>query len=90
MAYLVVGAWDVVFFFFGVFLLYIKSDDESKIPFLGDLPGIGRLFRSTAQESKKSELLILLRTTVLVGKKVDEIAARELDRLKRVRGSSPW
>ena len=67
-----------------------KSDDESKIPFLGDLPGIGRLFRSTAQESKKSELLILLRTTVLVGKKVDDIAARELDRLKRVRGSSPW
>jgi len=67
-----------------------KSDDESKIPFLGDLPGIGRLFRSTAQESKKSELLILLRTTVLVGKKVGDIAARELDRLKRVRGSSPW
>lgn len=67
-----------------------KSDDESKIPFLGDLPGIGRLFRSTAQERKKSELLILLRTTVLVGKKVDNIAARDLDRLKRVRGSSPW
>jgi len=67
-----------------------KSDDGSKIPFLGDLPGIGRLFRSTAQESKKSELLILLRTTVLVGKKVDEIAVRELDKLKRVRGSSPW
>ncbi len=67
-----------------------KSDDESKIPFLGDLPIIGRLFRSTAQERKKSELLVLLRTTVLVGKKVDDIAARELDRLKRVRGSSPW
>jgi MSHA biogenesis protein MshL len=67
-----------------------KSDDESKIPFLGDLPVIGRLFRSTAQERKKSELLVLLRTTVLVGKKVDDIAARELDRLKRVRGSSPW
>ena len=67
-----------------------KSDDESKIPLLGDLPGIGRLFRSTAQERKKSELLILLRTTVLVGKKVDDIAARDLDRLKRVRGSSPW
>ncbi len=67
-----------------------KSDDESKIPFLGDLPGIGRLFRSTAQEVRKSELLILLRTTVLVGKKVDDIATRDLDKLKRVRGSSPW
>jgi hypothetical protein len=27
---------------------------------------------------------------VLVGKKVDEIAARELERLKRTKGGSPW
>ena len=67
-----------------------KSDDESKVPILGDLPGIGRLFRSTTQERRKTELVVLLSPTVLVGKKVDEVAARELERLKRARGGSPW
>ena len=67
-----------------------KTDDESKIPILGDLPYIGRLFRSTTQERKKSELLVLIRTTVMVGKKVDEITSRELERLNKTKGRSPW
>jgi MSHA type pilus biogenesis protein MshL len=67
-----------------------KQDDEIKVPFLGDLPGIGQLFRSTVQERKKSELLVLVRPTVLVGKKVDEITNRDLERLKKFKGSSPW
>ncbi|MGH7831550.1 MAG: type II secretion system protein GspD [Candidatus Binatia bacterium] len=67
-----------------------KSDNESKVPLLGDIPGIGRLFRSTTQERRKTELVVFLSPTVLVGKKVDEIAARELERLKRTKGGSPW
>ncbi len=67
-----------------------KRDDESKVPILGDLPVIGRLFRSTTQEVRKTELVVLLSATVLVGKKVDEITSRELERLKKFRGSSPW
>jgi MSHA type pilus biogenesis protein MshL len=67
-----------------------KSDEESKVPILGDLPGIGRLFRSTTQERRKTELVVLLSPTVMVGKKVDEITARELERLKKTRGRSPW
>jgi type II secretory pathway component GspD/PulD (secretin) len=67
-----------------------RSDEEGKVPLLGDIPGIGRLFRSTTQERRKTELVVLLYPTVLVGKKVDEIAARELERLKRTKGGSPW
>lgn len=65
-------------------------EDESKVPFLGDLPGIGRLFRSTTQERRKTELVVLLSTTVMVGKKVDEITSRELERLKKSKGRSLW
>jgi MSHA biogenesis protein MshL len=67
-----------------------KSDQESKVPLLGDLPGIGRLFRSTDQQRRKTELVVLLSPTVMVGKKIDEITSRELERLNRTKGASPW
>ncbi len=67
-----------------------KIDIERKVPFLGDLPVIGRLFRETEQESKKSELVVLLSSTVMVGKKVDEVSARELERMEKMKGGSPW
>ena len=67
-----------------------KNDEESKVPLLGDLPGIGQLFRSTTKERKKSELVVLLRPTVMIGKKVDEMTSRELKRLEDTKGSSPW
>lgn len=37
----------------------------TKVPFLGDLPGIGHLFRSKANVSEKTELVILLKPTVV-------------------------
>jgi len=67
-----------------------RSNNENKVPLLGDLPGIGRLFRSTNQEVKKTELAVLLSATVMVGKKIDEITSRELDRLNKTKGRSPW
>ncbi len=67
-----------------------RSNSESKVPILGDLPGIGRLFRSTNQEVRKTELTVLLSATVMVGKKVDEITSRELERLNKTKGRSPW
>ena len=36
-----------------------------KIPFLGDLPGIGALFRSKAKSRTKTNLMIFLRPTIL-------------------------
>jgi len=37
-----------------------KSSSESKIPFLGDIPLLGNLFKSKAKADSKSELLIFL------------------------------
>ncbi|MBI2988107.1 MAG: secretin and TonB N-terminal domain-containing protein [Deltaproteobacteria bacterium] len=67
-----------------------RSDSDSKVPILGDLPGIGRLFRSTTQEARKTELVVLLSPTVMVGKKIDEITSREMERLNKNKGRSPW
>jgi len=67
-----------------------RSDSDSKVPILGDIPGIGRLFRGTTQEARKTELVVLLSPTVMIGKKVDEITAREIERVKKAKGRSPW
>lgn len=66
------------------------SDSDRAVPLLGDLPGIGRLFRSTTQEARKTELVVLLSPTVMVGKKVDEVTSRELERIKKTKGRTPW
>jgi MSHA biogenesis protein MshL len=41
-----------------------SSDKNSSVPFLGDLPFIGELFKQKAEESEKTELVILLRPTL--------------------------
>ena len=43
------------------------TDDNDAVPFLGDLPLIGNLFKHTKQVTTKSELVILLRPTVIDG-----------------------
>jgi type IV pilus assembly protein PilQ len=42
-----------------------KADQVSKVPFLGDIPLIGALFRSTRVISNKSELLIFVTPKIL-------------------------
>ncbi|MFQ5412338.1 MAG: type II secretion system protein GspD, partial [Phycisphaerae bacterium] len=37
-----------------------ETDSESKVPLLGDLPGLGALFRTTVRAKSKTELLIAL------------------------------
>lgn len=44
---------------------YSQSNIEQRIPFLGTLPIIGRLFRLTTSNSRRSELLIFLTPTIL-------------------------
>jgi general secretion pathway protein D len=41
------------------------SDTESKIPLLGDLPMLGKLFSTTNTESQRTELLILITPRVV-------------------------
>jgi MSHA biogenesis protein MshL len=41
-----------------------SADSNSSVPFLGDLPFIGELFKQKGDESEKTELVILIRPTV--------------------------
>lgn len=40
------------------------TSSESKVPLLGDIPGVGRLFRSTREARQKRNLMVFLRPTV--------------------------
>ncbi|EGR5061222.1 pilus (MSHA type) biogenesis protein MshL [Vibrio cholerae] len=40
-------------------------DQVSKVPFLGDVPALGNLFRNTTKLTQKTELVILLKPTVV-------------------------
>ena len=42
-----------------------KRDDVSKVPFLGDIPGLGVLFRKKAVRDEKNELLIFVTPKIL-------------------------
>ncbi|AOS97880.1 Type II secretion system protein D precursor [Microbulbifer aggregans] len=41
------------------------SETASKVPLLGDLPGIGRLFRSSSKDVSKTNLMVFLRPKIL-------------------------
>lgn len=41
------------------------NDQVSKVPFLGDIPGLGYLFRNVNKVKSKTELVILLKPTVV-------------------------
>ena len=47
--------------------IFVQTDrlDEQKVPFLGDIPYVGALFKNTAKTSNKSELLIFLTPKVV-------------------------
>ena len=42
-----------------------ETQQIQKVPVLGDLPGVGTLFRSTANTNKKVETLIFITTRIL-------------------------
>jgi type II secretory pathway component GspD/PulD (secretin) len=58
---------------------------DRKVPFLGDIPLVGVLFRSATDETMKTELLIVLTPHVIESPtdfgRVDEITGREIRRL---------
>jgi general secretion pathway protein D len=41
------------------------QDAEQKVPLLGDIPYLGRLFRSNAEKVTKSNLMVFIRTTII-------------------------
>jgi type IV pilus assembly protein PilQ len=51
----------------GIFTLE-ENDNETKVPFLGDLPGLGVLFKSKARNTRKTELLVFITPKVIAEK----------------------
>ena len=49
----------------GGFIRDAKTDTESGVPFLKDIPLLGSLFKKQSATSKRSELLVLIRPTIL-------------------------
>jgi len=41
------------------------TDSEQKVPFLGDIPGIGALFRSNRTQKIKRNLMVFIRATII-------------------------
>jgi type IV pilus assembly protein PilQ len=37
-----------------------ESENDSKVPMLGDLPVVGHLFKTTARSTSKTELLVFI------------------------------
>lgn len=53
-----------------------------KVPFLGDLPGIGAIFRGETTSRRKTDLVILLTPIVMTPGRIAQSAARELERVR--------
>jgi type IV pilus assembly protein PilQ len=42
-----------------------ESSTVSKVPFLGDIPGVGWLFKTTTKSNSKTELIVFLTPRIL-------------------------
>lgn len=63
-----------------------KSNNNSGVPFLKDIPILGNLFRSSSADNSRSELIVLIRPTVLPTPEVAALAARaENDKMPGVK-----
>ena len=49
----------------GGFIRNSKTGTESGVPLLKDIPLLGKLFKSESSTNKRSELLVLIRPTIL-------------------------
>ena len=45
-----------------------ESDSETKVPFLGDLPGVGNLFKTRSRIANKQEMLVFITPKVIADK----------------------
>ena len=58
------------------------SDITRRVPFLGDIPVLGKLFTQVSQEKKKSELVILLTPYILNDQSIEDIRKEHEERLE--------
>ena len=58
-----------------------ESRQQRKVPLLGDLPGVGAMFRGETASRHKTDLVILLTPRVMASARIAEAAAKELERV---------
>ena len=51
-----------------------SREDLTKVPFLGDLPGLGNLFRTKSKSSNKAELLVFVTPKILQVRQRDQVS----------------
>jgi MSHA type pilus biogenesis protein MshL len=56
--------------------------EDRKVPLLGDLPGIGAIFRSQTTSRRKTDLVILLTPTIMTSARIARSAETELKRVE--------
>lgn len=65
----------------------MEFDNQDKVPFLGDIPALGNLFKTTSRSRARQNLMVFIRPTILrdrdtsnaaTQKKLEYIRAREL------------
>lgn len=61
-----------------------RRRDDYKVPVLGDVPGLGRLFRSERDQSTTTELVILLRPVVVSDDSWEALVKEPTDRLEEM------
>ncbi len=60
------------------------EETESKVPFFGDIPGLGRLFKSTNTKTVKRNLMVFIRPTILNDSAASyEVTRERYDRIKQ-------
>jgi general secretion pathway protein D len=70
----------------GGFITTSKTKSRSGVPFLKDIPGLGILFSSRSENNSRSELIILIKPTVLRSPHdAAEVAKRETETLPGVK-----
>ncbi|HLG42357.1 MAG TPA: secretin N-terminal domain-containing protein, partial [Planctomycetota bacterium] len=69
--------------FLGGLIRETEEEVQSKIPILGDLPGIGALFSSTKKTKQRRELVMLIRPHVAwTQRELEELTQSEVGKLK--------
>ena len=59
------------------------QDAQQKVPLLGDIPYLGRLFRSDAEQVKKQNLMVFIRTTII--RDSDQLAGASAEKYRYIR-----
>jgi len=65
-----------------------SQDDKEAIPFLGEIPGMGKLFSETSSSDKSTEMFVFI-TPKIVSESRDDIEKMQIEDLKWRPGDSP-